>query len=72
MALSGKYGKIDILKIGEDELLFILRAQDNLAKSAIKMYRALAASHGAPVADTLQKEIDSFRRGVVKRRYRIS
>jgi len=46
----------------EDEPVFILRAQDNLAKSAIEMYRALAASHGAPVADTLQKEIDSFRR----------
>ena len=61
MTLSGKYGKIDIPKMVEDEPVFIIRAQDNLAKSAIEMYRALAASHGAPVADTLQKEIDSFR-----------
>ncbi len=60
MTLSGKYGKIDIPKMVEDEPVFILRAQDNLAKSDIEMYRALAASHGAPVADTLQKEIDSF------------
>ena len=61
MALSGKYGKIDIPKMVEDEPVFIIRAQDNLAKSAIEMYRALAASHSAPVADTLQKAIDSFR-----------
>ena len=61
MTLSGKYGKIDIPKMVEDEPVFILRAQDNLAKSAIEMCRALAASHGAPVADTLQKAIDSFR-----------
>ncbi len=61
MTLSGKYGKIDIPKMVEDEPVFILRARDNLAKSAIEMYRALAASHGAPVADTLQKAIDSFR-----------
>jgi len=62
MAVSGKYGKIDIPKIGEDEPVFILRAQDKLAESAIEMYRALVASHGSPVADKLRKEIDSFRR----------
>ena len=62
MALSGKCGKIDIPNIGENEPVFVLRARDKLAEHAIEMYRALAASHGAPVADTLQKEIDSFRR----------
>jgi flavorubredoxin len=62
MALSGKYGKIDIPNIGQNEPVFVLRARDKLAEHAIEMYRALAASHGAPVADTLQKEIDSFRR----------
>jgi len=61
MALSGKYGKIDIPKMVEDEPVFIIRAQDKLAEHAIEMYRALAASHSAPVADTLQKAIDSFR-----------
>jgi len=61
MTLSGKYGKIDIPKMVEDEPAFILRAQDNLAKSAIEMYRVLAASHSAPVADTLRKAIDRFR-----------
>ena len=62
MALSGKYGKIDIPNIGENEPVFVLRARDKLAEHAIEMYRALAASHGVPVADTLQKEVDSFRR----------
>jgi flavorubredoxin len=62
MALSGKYGKIDILKVGENEPVFVLRAQDKLAEPAIQIYRILAASHGSPVADDLQKEIDAFRR----------
>ncbi len=61
MAISGKYGKIDIPKIGEDEPIFIMRAQDRLANSAIEMYRALVASHGSPLAGDLQREIDAFR-----------
>jgi flavorubredoxin len=40
----------------------VLRAQDKLAEPAIQIYRILAASHGSPVADDLQKEIDAFRR----------
>jgi hypothetical protein len=62
MALSGKYGKVDIPKIGEDEPVFILRAQDKLAEPAIEMYRSLTASHSSPLAEVLQKEIDAFRR----------
>ncbi len=62
MTLSGKYGKVAIPNVGEDEPVFILRAQDKLAGSAIEMYRTLAASHGSPVADELQKELDAFRR----------
>ena len=60
MAISGKYGKINILKTGEDEPVFILRAQDKLAVAAIGMYRLLANSHGAKLADSLQREIDIF------------
>ncbi len=60
MAISGKYGKVDIGRIGENEPVFILRAQDKLAEPALEMYRALAASHGRPLAQSLQKEIDSF------------
>jgi hypothetical protein len=61
MALSGKYGQLDIPRIGKDEPVFILRAQDKLAEPTIEMYRLLAASHGAKVVDALQKEIGAFR-----------
>ena len=61
MALSGKYGKLTIPKVGDGEPVFILRAQDKLAEAAIEMYRVLAASHGSPLAGKLQKEIDIFR-----------
>ena len=61
MAISGKYGIIDISRIGKDEPVFILRAQDKLAEPTIEMYRQLAASHGSKVVGALQKEIDSFR-----------
>jgi len=60
MAISGKYGKINILKTGEDEPVFILHAHDKLAVAAIGMYRLLANSHGAKLADSLQREIDIF------------
>lgn len=60
MAISGKYGKVDIPKIGKDEPIFILRAQDKLAEAAIEMYKSLAASHGSPTADQLKKEIERF------------
>lgn len=30
MAISGKYGKLSIPKVGADEPVFILRAQDKL------------------------------------------
>jgi flavorubredoxin len=61
MAISGKYGKVDIPRIGNDEPVFILRAQDKLAEAAIEMYKALAASHGSPLAKDIQKEIDAFK-----------
>jgi len=61
MAQSGKYGKVDIPNIGEDEPVFILRAQDKLAETAIALYQALAASHGAKTAADLEAEIHRFR-----------
>jgi hypothetical protein len=62
MALSGKYGQLNIPKIGVGEPVFILRAQDKLAVAALEMYRVLVGSHNAPLADDLQKEIDKFNR----------
>ena len=61
MAVSGKYGKLDIPRIADDEPVFILKAQDKIAESAIQMYGLLAASHGSPLAQSLQKEVDAFR-----------
>ena len=42
MAVSTKYGKLSIPKVGDDEPVFILRAQDKLAEAAIEMYKALS------------------------------
>lgn len=61
MAVSGKYGKVSIPKIGDDEPVFILRAQDKLAGATIEMYRILAVSHASPVAEAVQQEINRFR-----------
>lgn len=61
MAISGKYGKVQIPKIGEEEPVFILRAQDKLATYAIEMYKLLATSHGASVGGSLETEIASFK-----------
>jgi hypothetical protein len=61
MAVSTKYGRIDIDNIGKDEPVFILRAQDKLAESAIKKYQELAASSGSRLAGSLDKEIEIFR-----------
>jgi hypothetical protein len=62
MAVSTKYGKVNIPKISDNEPVFILRAQDKLAEAAIGMYKLLAASHGSRLAPSLDKEIESFRK----------
>ena len=61
MAASSKYGKIKISKIGEDEPIFILRAQDKLAATAIDMYRSLGVSHGVHLGEGLSNEAERFR-----------
>jgi hypothetical protein len=61
MALSGKYGKLNIPKVAAEEPVFILRAQDALAATVVQMYQLLADSHGCAIAKDLDKEIKSFR-----------
>ncbi len=61
MAVSGKYGNIDISGIDQDEPVFILRAKDKLAVPAMQMYKELAASHSSPVTTGLNEEIERFR-----------
>jgi len=67
MAISGKYGRVNIPKIGADEPIFILRAQDKLAEPAIEMYRSLVTSHGRPLANSLDKEIEAFKKWPTKK-----
>ncbi|MDD5167897.1 MAG: hypothetical protein PHN75_03690 [Syntrophales bacterium] len=63
MAISGKYGKLDIPKIAADEPVFILRAQDILAAPVIQIYQVLVNSHGhRPLAAGLDKEIQTFQK----------
>ena len=61
MAISGKYGKLDIQGIGDNEPIFILRAQDRLAQGVVEIYKVLVASHGSSLAEQLDKEIERFR-----------
>ena len=68
MALSQTYGKVEIPMVGEDEPVFIIRAQDVLAESAIQMYRLLAEAHGCQVTPALIKEINGFRQWQGERR----
>lgn len=61
MGVSQKYGRVVIPSVGEDEPVFIIRAQDKLGEPAIQMYRLLAEAHGCQVDDALSKEISCFR-----------
>ena len=61
MGVSGKYGRLDIPKIGKDEPVFILRAQDILAQGVVEIYKILASSHGSKLAAQLDEEIEHFR-----------
>lgn len=68
MAISGKYGKINIPKIGDDEPVFILRAQDRLALGTVEIYKVLAASHESSLAGQLDKEIERFKKWAGKKK----
>lgn len=61
MAVSGKYGQINIGKVGKDEPIFVLRAQDMLARYAIEMYELLVSSHGCQIAKSVHKEVERFK-----------
>jgi hypothetical protein len=69
MALSGKYGKVNIPNVGADEPVFILRAQDKLAEFAIEMYKTLASSHGSKVGKGIDQEIVAFREWTGKKKF---
>jgi len=68
MAVSGKYGNVSIPRVGNDEPVFILRAQDKLALAAIEMYKILAETSNADVASQLDSQIEAFRQWSGKRK----
>jgi hypothetical protein len=59
--VSGKYGEVAIPKVGDEEPVFILRAQDKLAGPAIELYKVLAESHESSLAETISTEVERFR-----------
>ena len=61
MAYSKKYGKVNIPNIGDDEPVFILRAQDKLAAQSIENYKSLASKNHSKIVETIDKEIDAFK-----------
>jgi hypothetical protein len=61
MAISGKYGKVEIPKIGGDEPVFILRGQDMLAQGMVEIYKVILGLHDSPMASELDAEIERFR-----------
>jgi hypothetical protein len=60
MAISGKYGHLKIPKIGDNEPVFVLRAQDKLAAPTIEIYKVLTLSHGCTIAGSLSAELERF------------
>ena len=60
MAQSFKYGKLDIPGIGDNEPVFILRAQDELAEGAIGMYRDAANAEGSSIIEKIDEAIMAF------------
>ena len=55
MALSGKYGRLDIPRIGEEEPVFILRAQDKLAQPTVNKIIAEEKSHLRQLSELKRK-----------------
>ena len=68
MAVSGKYGRMSIPKVGEDEPVFILRAQDRLAEGMIQIYKVIASFHDSPLVKELDREIERFRKWTGRRK----
>lgn len=61
MAVSTKYGKLDIGNLGDDEPVFILRARDDIALLTILDYRSRAASEEfESVVASVDEEIAAF------------
>lgn len=60
MAVSERYGELDIPSVGKEEPVFVLRASDVLAGEAIKMYKLLAEAHGCDLGEVVERQIRLF------------
>ena len=60
MEISAEFGKLIIPKVGDEEPVFIRRAQDKLTELAIAMYQALAVSPGVDVGNDIHEGMESF------------
>ena len=69
MAVSGKYGQVNIPKVGADEPVFILRAQDKLAVAALEMYRAWSIPTGPLWPLKLKKKSIALKDGKAPKSY---
>jgi hypothetical protein len=48
MAIDLKYGHIPVAGVGDDEPVFVVRAQDVLSPRLLRIYRELCAVAGSP------------------------
>lgn len=64
MADAGKYGQIHVPGVGDDEPVFVLRAQDQLARTTIEAYARLCRRVGLPEehAEAVEVRADEFER----------
>jgi len=60
VAVSERYGKLDIPSVGTEEPVFILRARDRLAGDVIKMYKLLAEAYGCDLGEVVERQIRIF------------
>ena len=68
MARDTKYGDVQVMGIGDEEPIFILRAQDVFAIHVLKVYRGLRESSGdIPGVQSVQASIDAFGNWVYKK-----
>ncbi len=65
MAIDSKYGRVTLEHgtIGEDEPVFVMRAQDSLVASVLKLYLQLCEDAGSPEShlEGIRSEIERIR-----------
>lgn len=62
MADAGKYGKVKIDGVPDDEPVFVLRAKDDQALDTIRVYHEISMQNDRPAefVQNVEKVIDAF------------